>query len=222
MKPRDIIFWGATGQAKVLRECLDPATWRLIALFDNDPQRVSPFADVALYQGREGFEAWLVARGDAPPPACLVAVGGDRGAERVAVQAYLESKGLTAPVVWHKTAFVAADARIGAGSQILAQAAVCVEASLGKACIVNTGASVDHECRLGDGVHVGPGARLAGCVSVGAGAFIGTGAVVLPRLTIGPGAVVGAGAVVTRDVPAHAVVVGNPAHVQTIREEKTP
>lgn len=42
-------------------------------------------------------------------------------------------------------------------------------------------------------------------------AAIGTAAVILPGVTIGEGAVVGAGAVVTKDVPAAAVVVGNPA-----------
>ena len=43
------------------------------------------------------------------------------------------------------------------------------------------------------------------------GARIGGGAVLLPRVEIGEEAFVGAGAVVLRDVPARAVVVGNPA-----------
>jgi acetyltransferase-like isoleucine patch superfamily enzyme len=45
------------------------------------------------------------------------------------------------------------------------------------------------------------------------GASIGGGATVLPGVEIGERAMVGAGAVVTRDVPARAIVVGNPAHV---------
>lgn len=44
-------------------------------------------------------------------------------------------------------------------------------------------------------------------------ASIGANATVLPGLTIGQNAMVGAGAVVTRDVPANAIVVGNPASV---------
>ena len=46
---------------------------------------------------------------------------------------------------------------------------------------------------------------------VEAGASIGSGATILSGIRIGAGATVGAGSVVTRDVPAHATVVGNPA-----------
>jgi acetyltransferase-like isoleucine patch superfamily enzyme len=48
------------------------------------------------------------------------------------------------------------------------------------------------------------------------GARVGGGAILLPGIEVGEEAVVGAGAVVTRDVPARAVVVGNPA--RQIRE----
>ena len=44
-------------------------------------------------------------------------------------------------------------------------------------------------------------------------ASIGSGSVILPGVTVGEGALVGAGSVVTRDVPAGATVVGNPARV---------
>ena len=43
------------------------------------------------------------------------------------------------------------------------------------------------------------------------GASIGSNATILAGITIGENALVGAGAVVTKDVPAGAVVVGNPA-----------
>jgi len=43
------------------------------------------------------------------------------------------------------------------------------------------------------------------------GASIGSGATILANVTIGENALVGAGSVVTRDVPANAIVAGNPA-----------
>lgn len=45
------------------------------------------------------------------------------------------------------------------------------------------------------------------------GASIGSGATVLANVTIGENAIVGAGSVVARDVPANAIVAGNPARV---------
>jgi acetyltransferase-like isoleucine patch superfamily enzyme len=45
------------------------------------------------------------------------------------------------------------------------------------------------------------------------GASIGSGATILSNVVIGENAMVGAGSVVTRDVPANAIVVGNPARV---------
>ncbi len=44
-------------------------------------------------------------------------------------------------------------------------------------------------------------------------AAIGAGAVILPGVTIGRHALIGAGSVVTKDVPANAVVAGNPARI---------
>lgn len=45
------------------------------------------------------------------------------------------------------------------------------------------------------------------------GASIGSGATLLCGITIGEHAVIGAGSVVTKDVPPHAVVAGNPARI---------
>jgi UDP-2-acetamido-3-amino-2,3-dideoxy-glucuronate N-acetyltransferase len=46
---------------------------------------------------------------------------------------------------------------------------------------------------------------------VGRGASLGGGAVIVPGVSIGEFAMIGAGAVVTRDVPPHSLVVGQPA-----------
>ncbi len=98
---------------------------------------------------------------------------------------------------------------------------------------IQNGACVYHGTTLESGVFVGPGVIFTndktprainpdgslkgsddwtvGETRVRYGASIGAGAVILPEVTVGRFALVGAGAVVTRDVPDHALVAGNPA-----------
>lgn len=204
------ILWGATGQAKVLRETL--GTMELLSVFDNNLKISSPFSDVPLHSKRE-FQDWLETEKSEEPIGFLVAIGGSKGKDRLSIQQKLESLGLYSLTAIHPSAFVPQNATIGTGSQILASATICVETVLGRSCIVNTSASIDHESKIGDGVHIGPGAHLAGLVTVDNFATLYTGSVVGPRIHIGEGAVIGAGSVVIRDVPPNALVVGNPAKI---------
>lgn len=50
-------------------------------------------------------------------------------------------------------------------------------------------------------------------VHIGHDVWIGHGAIILPGRNIGTGAVIAAGAIVTKDVPAYAIVGGNPARI---------
>lgn len=81
--------------------------------------------------------------------------------------------------------------------------------------------------RVGDDVFIGPNATFSNDkypkskqyqekvqeTYIGRGASIGGGAAILPGLRIGARAMVGAGSVVTHDVPARAIVSGNPARI---------
>lgn len=211
MKP--IIFWGASGHARVLREFIGELGYELVALFDNDESATSPFPDVRLYYGPAGFSEWKEGR-MSTGTACLVAIGAARCRDRLEIQRFLQDEGIEPIIAVHPTAFVADSVKLSKGCQVLAGTCLCADVVLGEACIINTASSVDHECRLGEGVFVAPGATLAGCVTVGDRTLIGAGAVVLPWIKIGSDVIIGAGSVVTRDIPDGKIAYGNPARVR--------
>lgn len=84
---------------------------------------------------------------------------------------------------------------------------------------------IGDNCFLGPGVHIytathplearerNAGAEFGKPVAIGRNVWIGGRAVINPGVKIGNNAVVASGAVVTKDVPDHAVVGGNPARV---------
>ncbi len=111
---------------------------------------------------------------------------------------------------------------IGAGSIFCPNTMVTSNAKIGKFFQCNIYAYVAHDCIIGDFVTFAPGVRCNGRVHIEDYAYIGTNAVIREGtsdkpLRIGKGSVVGMGAVVTKDVPAGATVVGNPARAMEKR-----
>ncbi len=120
---------------------------------------------------------------------------------------------LAAEVVVGRGAFVENDVLVGARTKIQANAYLTayslVEEDVFIApCVVTTNDNFMGRTEQRHDQRKGPTIRR--------GARIGGGAVLLPGIEIGEEAFVGAGAVVLADVPARAVVVGNPA--RQIRE----
>ncbi len=127
--------------------------------------------------------------------------------------------------IWHFS-HVMADAILGQGCVLGQNCHVASGARLGDRVRLQNNVSVYDGVELGDDVFVGPSAvftnveRPRAHVSrrgafdrtpVGVGATIGANATIVCGHAVGAYAFVGAGAVVCHDVPAHALVVGNPA-----------
>lgn len=210
--PPRVILWGGTGQAKVVRPIVEHYGSKIVAVFDDSPELQPPFPDVELHHGQEGFRKWIQSQ-RREEIGFAITIGNPHGRVRIRLHELLVAEGLSPISIAHPTAWIADNAVIGAGAQILAGAIVGAEARLGRECIINTRASVDHEDVLDDGVEIAPGAVLCGLVHAGVNAWVCAGATVLPRINIGADARVGAGAVVTRDVPDGVTVVGVPARV---------
>lgn len=114
------------------------------------------------------------------------------------------------------TAILGPAVALGEGSVVQDYATITANSRVGRFFQANNHAHVAHDCIVGDFVTLGPRATCNGNVHVGDGVYIGAGALIrnghpAQPLRIGAGATIGMGAVVLRDVPAGAVMVGNPA-----------
>jgi UDP-2-acetamido-3-amino-2,3-dideoxy-glucuronate N-acetyltransferase len=119
-------------------------------------------------------------------------------------------------------------ARIGSHANICDHVFIENDVVLGDRVTVKSGVQLWDGLRTENDVFIGPNAAFANdafprskqppdrflTTTLREGCSIGAGAVVLGGVTVGPGAMVGAGAVVTRDVPPHAIVTGNPARIR--------
>jgi UDP-2-acetamido-3-amino-2,3-dideoxy-glucuronate N-acetyltransferase len=119
------------------------------------------------------------------------------------------------------------DAQIGKNCNICAHTLIENQVVLGNEVTIKSGVYLWDGTTIEDGVFIGPNATFSNdklprskaylahysAVLIKRGASVGANATILPGITIGQFAMVGAGAVVTKDVPAFAVVIGNPARI---------
>ena len=127
--------------------------------------------------------------------------------------------------VWH-FAHVLTRTTIGAGSVLGQNVMVGPDVTVGKGCKIQNNVAVYKGVTLEDDVFCGPSCVFTNVLTprafverkdefaptlVRKGVSIGANATIICGTTIGRYAMIGAGAVVTKDVPDHALVVGNPA-----------
>jgi UDP-2-acetamido-3-amino-2,3-dideoxy-glucuronate N-acetyltransferase len=116
---------------------------------------------------------------------------------------------------------------IGADNNICDSVFIENDVVIGDRVTVKCGVQLWDGLRVEDDVFIGPNATFTNDAfprsrvrrpvlpptTLCRGASIGANATVLPGIRVGPGAMVGAGTVITTDVPANAVVAGNPSRI---------
>ena len=127
--------------------------------------------------------------------------------------------------IWHFS-HVLANSRIGEGCTIGQNVMIGAHARIGKGCKIQNNVSIYEGVELADDVFCGPSCVFTNVnipraaisrrnefmrTRVGRGASIGANATVVCGYQLGDYCVVGAGSVVTDDVPAFALMTGNPA-----------
>ena len=142
-------------------------------------------------------------------------------------QAICESKRIGDRTRIWAFAHILSGAQIGSDCNICDHVFVENDVVVGDRVTVKCGVQLWDGLRIGHNVFIGPNVTFTNDsfprskthqqeipkTFVAEGASLGANCTVLPGITIGRQAMIGAGAVVTRDVPAKAVVVGNPARI---------
>jgi acetyltransferase EpsM len=196
-----ILLYGASGHAKVVCEILESQRRIPNGLIDDNPN-VTSLMDYSVYNN-------LHQAAVAPDDQFIITIGNNHIRKTVA----RKLSGVTFTNAVHPSAVISPRCSIGQGSVVMANVSVNVHSTIGEHVILNTNCSIDHDCVVDNFVHISPNAALAGDVQVGEGTQVGIGACVMQGVRIGKWVMIGAGAVIIRDVPDHAVVVGNPGRI---------
>ncbi len=212
-KIKKIIFYGGTGQAKVMKAIADFSELELLIVFDDTEDLVAPFDDIPLCNGNQ-IENWISSRDDIDEIGFSITIGNPHGKVRLLLSEKLKSLGLTPVTLIHPSAIIAKNALIGEGCQIHAGTIIGEEVQIGNQCIINTKSSIDHETILSDGVELTPNVTLCGNIKIGLCSTIYSSATVLPHLSIGDNVIVGAGSLVTKDITNGSFVYGVPAKLK--------
>ena len=204
-----IVIFGVGGFG---REIISPAQEYIakIAQTPSSPPSLC-FADDAPSGSVLGYE--VIPFSDiTPDDGIVIAVGSGEARKSIAERC----QGLNVISLFSSSFTCGEGVEIGGGAVFCSNTMVTGSARIGRQFQCNIYSYVAHDCVIGDYVTFAPRVSCNGNVHIEDYAYIGTGAVIKQGtpdkpLRIGRGATVGMGAVVTKDVPAGAVVMGNPA-----------
>lgn len=148
---KQLFIFGTGAHARKVFHCATTCGYRVAAFVDENPEAVAPIPGLRVFDAA-GLPG--PAEGD-----CLfVAIG--RADVRRRLMDRLGKLGWDLPALVHAAAWVAPDARLGAGVLVAAGAVVETASTIGRGAIVDIGVLIDHECDIGAFCHLRPGEVL--------------------------------------------------------------
>lgn len=139
----------------------------------------------------------------------------------------------------HTDAKIGKGTKIWNGTKVRENTQIGENSVVGQCCYIDTGVSIGDNCKIQNGVSIYDGVIVEDKVFIGPnatftndlyprahnsnwkitktlvkkGASIGANATIICGVSLGENCMIGAGALVTKDIPAHALVVGQPARI---------
>lgn len=205
-EPRPLLIFPCNGNAIEALDCLGLA-YQFAGFVDDTPDKQRDGAFGHPVYSRTAFEDQAACHVLAVPGSPASYTGRKQLVESLRLDA-----GRFAQVV-HPFAQISRNATLGYNLLAMAGVVVTSNAIIGSHVCLLPNAVVHHDSKVGDWSLVGTNVSIAGGVSIGENCFIGSGSSIRNGIHIGDRALIGLGSTVIQDVPAGAVVAGNPARI---------
>jgi len=133
---------------------------------------------------------------------------------RVELLSYYEKLGYDLPSFIHESVHLHDNVIIGKSVYILPSTSVMPFTDIGDYSMISMGVNIAHHVEISSGCFFSQGCNIGASIKIAEKAYFGMAASVMTGVqNIGENALIGVGAVVIRNVPAKAVIVGNPGKI---------
>lgn len=214
MKSKCIIF-GAGTYGQVYAEYLNDL-YNIVGYIDDNPKLIG-----SKIKGIEvlGNKSFLIREIDISH-AVFVPIGVNH--VRVQILKELRSHGFHTPSFIHPETIIHKSVKIGKAVYVLPGTNIMPDTVVGDDVMISMGVNIAHHNKISQGCFFSQGSNIGASINIGKQAYFGIASTIMTGIKeVGKQSLIGAGTVVIRDVPDHAVVVGNPGRIIKYKSSST-
>ena len=215
---KDVVIFGAGSVGRLSEQIIhdinaDKKQFNLLGYLDDDVEKHKTSLNKIEVLG--GIE-WLKSKNNT-----YVAMGFSNPSQKYNLIKKLKKNGHQKYVqLIHPQSWVSKRVKLGTGSVIYPGVHIDVDVEIRDFNLLNKLCTVGHDTILGKYSTISPGVNIGGFNNIKDGVEFGINSCSVQNINIGSWTTIGAGAVIIRDVPDHAVVVGNPGRILRIGGNK--